>query len=63
MTAFSWISLLVFITWMKALDDKQLRRVAVKGMKKVHGLASGSKANITIAAGAVISPIVIFKEE
>ena len=50
------------------LDHKQLKRIAVKGSKKVHGQASGNKSQITIiacasAAGVVLLPMVIFKGE
>ena len=50
------------------LDHKQLKRVATKVMKKVHGPASGDKTQITIiacsnAAGYTLSPMVIFKGE
>ena len=50
------------------LDPKQLKRVAGKGMKKVHGQASGNKSQITIvacanAAGHCHPPMVIFKGE
>ena len=34
------------------LDPKQLKRVALKGTKKVHGQASGDKSQITIVACA-----------
>ena len=48
------------------LDAKQLKRVALKGMKKIHGRSSGNKTQITVvvcanAAGSVIPPMVIFK--
>ncbi len=47
------------------LDHKQLKRVALKGAKKVHGPALGDKSQITIVAcanatGNVLPPIVIF---
>ena len=50
------------------LDHKQPKRVATKGMKKVHGPASGDKIQITIiafsnAAGYTLPPMVIFKGE
>ena len=50
------------------LDAKQLKRVAPKGMKKVHGRSSGNKTQITVvvfasASSAVIPPMVIFKGE
>ena len=50
------------------LDYKQPKRVATKGMKKLHGPASGDKTQITIiaclnAAGYILSPMVIFKHE
>lgn len=50
------------------LDAKQLKRVAPKGMKKVHGRSSGNKTQITVvvrasASGTVIPPMVIFKGE
>ena len=50
------------------LDHKQLKCVALKGIKKVHGPSSGNKAQITIlacanAVGTMIPPIVIFKGE
>ena len=50
------------------LDHKQLKRVGEKGMKKVHGRASGNKAQIIIlacanAAGATLPPMIIFKGE
>ena len=50
------------------LDHKQLKRVALKGIKKVHGPSSGNKAQITIlacanAVGTMIPPMVIFKGE
>ena len=50
------------------LDPKQLKRVAHKGTKKVHGQASGNKSQITIvacgnAAGHVLPPMIIFKGE
>ena len=46
------------------LDHKQPKRVATKGMKKVHSPASGDKTQITItawsnAAGYTLSPMVI----
>ncbi len=48
------------------LDHKQLKRVAERGMRKVHGPASGDKTNITVvvcvnAAGTALPPMVIFK--
>ena len=50
------------------LDHKQLKRVALKWIKKVHGPSSGNKAQITIlacanAVGSIIPPMVIFKGE
>ena len=50
------------------LDHKQLKRVALKGIKKFHGPSSGNKAQITIlacanAVGTMIPPMVIFKGE
>ena len=50
------------------LDNKQLKRIGQKGMKKVHGRASGNKSQITIlacanAAGTSLPPMVIFKGE
>ena len=50
------------------LDHKQLKRVVTKGIKKVHGQASGDKSQITIvacanAAGHALPPMVIFKGE
>ena len=50
------------------LDHKQLKRIAERGAKKVHGHASGNKAQITIlacanAAGTTLPPMVIFKGE
>ena len=50
------------------LDPKPLKRVACKGMKKVHGQASGDKSQITVvgcanAAGRSLPPMVIFKGE
>ena len=50
------------------LDAKQLKRVAKKGMKKVHGQSSGDKSQITLvacgnAAGTVLPPMLIFKGE
>ena len=50
------------------LDHKQLKRIATKGSKKVHGQASGNKSQVTIvacasAAGTVLPPMVIFKGE
>ena len=50
------------------LDHKQLKRIGQKGMKKVHGRASGNKSQITIlacanAAGTSLPPMVIFKGE
>ena len=50
------------------LDHKQLKRVAEKGTKKVHGAASGDKSQITLvtcanAAGHVLPPMLIFKGE
>ena len=50
------------------LDHKQLKRVAKKGMKKVHGPSSGDKSQITLvacanAAGSVLPPMLIFKGE
>jgi len=43
------------------LDHKQPKRVALKGMKKVHGLSSGNKRQITVLAcsNAVGTPMVI----
>ena len=48
------------------LDHKQLKRVALKGMKKVRVPASGDKTQITViacanAAGHALPPMVIFK--
>ena len=48
------------------LDHKQPMRIAPKGMRKVHGLASGDKSQITgvacaNAAGHALPPMVIFK--
>ncbi len=48
------------------LAHKQPKRVAVKGMRKVHGSATGDKTQITVvacsnAAGYTIPPMVIFK--
>ena len=50
------------------LDHKQPKRVATKGMKKVHGPDSGDKTQITIiacsnAAGYMLPLVVIFKGE
>ena len=50
------------------LDHKQLKRVALKGIKKVHGPSLGNKAQITIlacanAVGTMIPPMEIFKGE
>ena len=50
------------------LDHKQLKIIAPKGSKKVHGIASRNKSQVTIvacgnAAGIVLPPIVIFKGE
>ena len=50
------------------LDYKQPKRIAPKGMKKVHGLSTGNKSQITIvacgnAAGPTLPPMVIFKGE
>ena len=50
------------------LDYKQPKRIALKGMKKVHGLSTGNKSQITIvgcgnAAGQTLPPMVIFKGE
>jgi len=50
------------------LDAKQLKRVAKKGMKKVHGQSSEDKSQITLvacgnAAGTVLPLILIFKGE
>lgn len=50
------------------LDPKQLKRVALKGTKKVQGPASGNKSQITVvasanASGHVLPPMVIFKGE
>jgi len=50
------------------LDAKQLKLVAPKGMKKVHGRSSGNMTQITVvvrssASGTVIPPMVIFKGE
>lgn len=49
-------------------DHKQLKRLDQKGMKKVHGPASGDKTQITVIACAsatchALPPMVIFKEE
>ena len=48
------------------LDHKQLKRIALKGSKKVHGQASGDKSQVTIvacasAAGTVLPLMVNFK--
>ena len=48
------------------LSHKQPKRVAVKGMRKVHGPSTGDKTQITAvacsnAAGYTIPPMVIFK--
>ena len=50
------------------LDAKQLKRVALKGVKKIQGPSSGNKSQITVvacgnAAGHMIAPMVIFKGE
>ena len=50
------------------LRHKQPKRVATKGMKKLHGPASGDKTQITIiacsnAAGYTLPSMVIFKGE
>jgi len=50
------------------LDHKQLKRVTLKGIKKVHGPSSGDKAQITILAcanvvGTMVPPMIIFKGE
>ena len=50
------------------LDAKQLKGVALKGIKKVQGPASGNKSQITVVASAnssgyVLPPMVIFKGE
>ena len=50
------------------LDHKQLKRIAQRGTKKVHGRASGNKSQITVvacanAAGNTLPPMVIFKGE
>ena len=50
------------------LDSKQLKRVAPRGFKKVHGPSSGNKTQITILAcanamGNMLPPMVIFKGE
>ena len=50
------------------LDHKQLKRIAERGVKKVHGHASGNKAQITTlacanAAGTAPPPMMIFKGE
>ena len=50
------------------LDAKQLKRVALKGVKKIQGPSSGNKSQITVvacgnAAGHTIAPMVIFKGE
>ena len=50
------------------LDHKQPKRIALKGMKKVHGLSTGNKSQITIVAcgsatGQALPPMVIFKGE
>ena len=50
------------------LDHKQPKRIAPKGMRKVHGVSSGNKSQITVvacgnAAGQMIPPMVIFKGE
>ena len=47
------------------LDHKQPKRIAPKGMRKVHGLVSGDKSQITVvacanAAGHALPPMVIF---
>ena len=50
------------------LDHNQPKRIAPKGMRKVHGLSSGNKTQITIvacgnAAGQMLPPMVILKGE
>ena len=50
------------------LDHKQLKRIAERRVKKVHGHASGNKAQITTlacanAAGTAPPPMMIFKGE
>ena len=50
------------------LDHKQPKRIAPKGMRKVHGVSSGNKTQITVvacgnAAGHVLPPMVILKGE
>lgn len=50
------------------LDPKPLKRVARRGVRKVHAPASGDKSNITGVAcansvGHVLPPMVIFKGE
>ena len=48
------------------LNYKQPRRIAPKGMRKVYGLSSGNKTQITVvacgnAAGHVLPPMIILK--
>ena len=48
------------------LNYKQPKRIAPKGMRKVYGLSSGNKTQITVvacgnAAGHVLPPMVILK--
>jgi len=50
------------------LDHRQPKRVAPRGIKKVHGPSSGNKTQITIlacanAVGTMLPPMVIFKGE
>ena len=50
------------------LDYRQLKCIAPKGAKKVHGQSSGIKTQITILAcanaiGTMLPPMVIFKGE
>ena len=47
------------------LNYKQPKRIAPKGMRKVYGLSSGNKTQITVvacgnAAGHMLAPMVIF---
>ena len=50
------------------LDHKQLKRIALKGIKKVHGSSSGNKMQITViscanTAGTMLPLMVVFKGE
>ena len=50
------------------LDAKPLKRVALRGARKVQGPSTGDKTQITVvacanAAGRVLPPMVIFKGE